>query len=73
MLKKLLVDKKDFRKNGWLYQGIGWAMGVFLILEVFLPLRSSEPIVFTTWPLKITVWLISGIIYGFTMKKVFHE
>ena len=73
MLKKLLVDKNDFSGNGWLYQGLGWGIGVFLILEVFLPLRSSEPIDFTTWPLKMPLWLIFGIIYGFTMKKVFQK
>ena len=44
MLEKLLVDKKDFRKNGWLYQGIGWAMGVFLILEVFCRYEVANPL-----------------------------
>lgn len=73
MWNKLLVGKKDFSGNGWMYQGIGWAVGVFLILEVFLPLRSDESLAFTTWPLKILLSLIFGIIYGFTMKKIFEQ
>ena len=69
--EKYPISENKLSLKGWLIQGLGWAVFMFLIMSIFYPWATNEPITTNSILIGILAWFLGGMGYGLTMYFFF--
>ena len=59
---------KSLLRN-WVVLGLVWGIFMFLFMGIAVPMAENDTIVFPGVLIKLVVWLISGLGYGYFMYR----
>ncbi|HTO37506.1 MAG TPA: hypothetical protein VL021_03710 [Brumimicrobium sp.] len=60
--------EKLYRGKGWIRQGLGWALMMYLVLVIALPYFEGKPYSTKGLLIDAIVWVLLGLSYGYCMK-----
>jgi hypothetical protein len=60
-----------FANKGWMVQGVGFGILMFLVMSVAFPQIADEPITWFSLAVGLPLWLSTGLLWGYIMKKFF--
>jgi hypothetical protein len=63
------MASKNFRKN-WVFRGLIWGSIMFLALAIVFPLAEGEEILIGPVAIKLIIWLVLGLGYGFFVHNM---
>lgn len=64
------TEESRFAGNKWITQGLIWGAFMFVILELLLPFARKEEVNQSGLLLGAIIWIIGGLLFGYTMKQV---
>ncbi len=64
---------RPFEGWGWVKHGIGWALFMYVIMVFLFPLSDGSEISWKKSLVSIPIWLIAGLIYGYTLKLIMRR
>ncbi len=62
--------EKEVLKNNWVLKGLFWGSFMFLTLAIVMPLLEGVHLVPRVVIIKLVVWLLMGLAYGYTMHHI---
>lgn len=62
-----------FEGYGWVRQGLYWGLSMYVIMTVLFPLMNGEGIILRKSLTGIPVWILGGLLFGYTMKLIYGK
>ena len=63
------MEKINLTTN-WIVRGLIWGSFMFLTLAIVIPLVEGAQLVVSAIILKLAVWLVMGLAYGYTVHLI---
>lgn len=60
-------------KTNWIKRGLIWGVFMFLIVALILPYYSQQEISKTTLVLRLILWIVGGLIFGYLMELLMNS
>ncbi len=60
-----------FNKKSWVKEGLGWGIIMYFLMVIVLPFFSNEEITWAKVLIGLPVWLLAGLVWGYSMNKFF--
>jgi len=65
--------EKLYRGKGWIRQGLGWALMMYLVLVIALPYFEGKPYSTKGLIISAVIWAVFGLGYGYSMKLYYDK
>ena len=62
-----------FKMKKWVKLGMIWGVFMFVIMTFIWPLIDGDTITLRSVLIAIPIWAITGLIFGYTMRKNFKK
>ena len=54
----------------WMLRGLLWGIFMFLVIAIATPLAEGLPLEFEKVIIKLILWLVMGLAYGYTVHLI---
>ncbi|WP_159800295.1 hypothetical protein [Flavobacterium sp. MK4S-17] len=65
------LPQNPYNKKGWIKEGLTWGTIMFILMEILLPAIEDEEIGWRNFAVGIPIWLLGGLLFGYSMKRFF--